>query len=316
MPFLVSLFFLGMPHGASDFARIGDFLGAVRWRTHCLFFSVYLFGMGLVLLLSLAAPGVALLIFAFISMWHFGRSDLYPAKSIVPSLLRLASRGTLLLSLPIAAQPDSVQNLVNGWMVIFGSEAPGDAAWDQVTSTALVLAGASMVSSVLIFALFGLQRDCGSLRREFFETAVLVTMLTFLNPVFALGSYFLLWHSLRYLKVQRGREIFSCNRLRELCGLDRRRAVLFLPTVAVYAALSILLFDSWSPDLQVALLVVFFAVVTPSHEVLHAIIQRSRSSTKVRPSPELMYPKSQSASVRTAAKSGDPHQVMGETRAV
>jgi hypothetical protein len=53
VPFLASLFFLGMPHGASDFARMSDFFGAGDWKNRFLFFSVYLFGMGLVLLLSL-----------------------------------------------------------------------------------------------------------------------------------------------------------------------------------------------------------------------------------------------------------------------
>ena len=277
VPFLASLFFLGMPHGASDFARMGDFLGAGDWKNRFLFFSVYLFGMGLVLLLSLTAPGLSLLGFVAISVWHFGRSDLYPAKVSVPPLLRLASRGLLLLSLPIAVHPEPVQDLVNGWMAILGGEALNEFAWSRVTSVALLIAGISVASSVLIITLFGLHRDFASFRRELLETTVLVTMLIFLNPVFALGAYFLFWHSLRHLKIQSGREIFSFNRLRELCGLDRRRAILFIPTVAVYVGLSMLLFDSWVPDLQVALLLIFFAVVTPSHEILHAIIQRSHS---------------------------------------
>jgi Brp/Blh family beta-carotene 15,15'-monooxygenase len=282
VPFLASLFFLGMPHGASDFARMGDFFGAHDWKNRCLFFSLYLFGMGLVLLLSLIAPGLSLLGFVAISVWHFGRSDLYPARGTVPSFLRLASRGMMLLSLPIAAQPEPVQNLVDGWMSILGNEALSETAWTRVTSTAPVIAGISITSSILIIALFGLCRDFASFRRELLETAVLVTMLILLNPVFALGAYFLLWHSLRHLKIQSGREVFSFNRLRELCGLDPRRAILFIPTVAAYVVLSIVLFDSWKPDLQVALLLIFFAVVTPSHEILHAIIQRSRSRAENR----------------------------------
>lgn len=277
VPFLASLFFLGMPHGASDFARMGDFFGAGDWKNRFLFFSVYLFGMGLVLLLSLTAPGLSLLGFVAISVWHFGRSDLYPARVWVPPLLRLASRGLLLLSLPIAVHPEPVQDLVNGWMAILGGEALNEFAWSRVTSVALLIAGISVASSVLIITLFGLHRDFASFRRELVETTVLVTMLIFLNPVFALGAYFLFWHSLRHLKIHSGREIFSLSRLRELCGLDRRRAILFIPTVAVYVGLSMLLFDSWVPDLQVALLLIFFAVVTPSHEILHAIIQRSHS---------------------------------------
>ena len=285
LPFLASLFFLGMPHGASDFARMGDFFGAGDWKNRLLFFSVYLLGMGLVLLLSLTAPGLSLLGFVAISVWHFGRSDLYSVRVTVPSLLRLASRGLLLLSLPIAVQPGPVQDLVNGCMAILGGEALNDLAWSRVTSSALVIAGISVTSSVLIISIFGLRRDLASFRRELLETTVLVTMLIFLNPVFAMGAYFLLWHSLRHLKIHSGREIFSLNRFRELCGLDRRRAILFIPTVAAYVGLSILLFDSWSPNLQVALLLIFFAVVTPSHEILHAIIQRSHSREN-NPAPE------------------------------
>jgi Brp/Blh family beta-carotene 15,15'-monooxygenase len=280
VPFLASLFFLGMPHGASDFARMGDFFGAGDWKNRLLFFSVYLVGMGLVLLLSLTAPGLSLFGFVAISVWHFGRSDLYPVSATVPTLLRVMSRGLLLLSLPIAVQPEPVRDLVNGWMGILGGEAVNNMAWARVTSTALVIAAISIISSLFIIALFGLRRDFASFRREIFETTVLVTMLISLDPVFALGAYFLFWHSLRHLKVQSGREIFSPDRFRELCGLDRRRAILFIPTVAAYIGLSMFLFESWLPDLQVALLLIFFAVVTPSHEILHAIIQQSRSRAK------------------------------------
>jgi len=274
LPFLTSLFFLGMPHGASDFARLGDFLGVPGSGKHFLFFSLYLLGMGLVLWLSLASPGISLVAFAMISIWHFGRSDLYPVATPVPALFRVLSRGLLLLSVPIAANPAPVEALANGWVTILAGEPLSEYAWDQVTSLAQIIAMISLGSALLIIALFAFRGDRASFCREAMETAVLTAMLCLLNPVFAIGAYFLFWHSLRQLSFRTGPNCISFQRLREFCGLDRRRAILFLPTVAIYLGCSVFLFETWSPDLQVALLLIFFAVVTPSHEIFHAIAGR------------------------------------------
>ena len=285
VPFLISIFVLGMPHGASDFAQIGEFFGVDDRKNRILFSFLYFLGMGLVLLASLTAPGLSLIGFAVISVWHFGRSDLYSPKLAVPPLFFIASRGLLLLSLPIAAQPGPVQELVNGWMSILEGEVLSDLVWYRVISTSTLIAGISITSSILLIALFGLHRDFVSFRRELLETAVLVLTLLFLDPVFALGAYFLFWHSLRNLNFHSGRNILSVSRIREWCGLDRRRSILFIPTLAAYIGASLFLFDSWRPDLQVALLLIFFAVVTPSHEILQAILQRSRRRGN-RPAPD------------------------------
>lgn len=96
------------------------------------------------------------------------------------------------------------------------------------------------------------------------ETVLLVASFSLLHPLFALGSYFLCWHSLRHL-----------THLRTLCDVGSRSGWLLrlsgpfmLPSLLAIGALAWGTGSLQSPEQGAIALLIFFAIVTPAHQWL------------------------------------------------
>ena len=264
VPFLASLLFIGMPHGTPDLAAVADQADSRSAWMVVRKFSVYLALMLLTLCAMLLAPGWALIGFGIISGWHFGRSDC--GTSTFLGWVRSLCRGAFVIGLPILFGAEFVRPLCDDWLSLLGADQVSNANWAFVNRVMpWLVGGAGMVWLGAVGLLF-LANESDTALQEAYETVTLLGAFAILNPVFALGLYFLCWHSLRHLAAHEGGKQ---TLLGMLTGLSKRSLPLFVPTIIAYAICAWLLVGAWSPALLLALLVIFFAVVTPAHEYLH-----------------------------------------------
>jgi len=258
-PFLISLLFFGMPHGAADLERFAGAIAAPSLRRALPRFMPYI---GFVLLSVVGivlAPQAGLVAFAFLSAWHFGREDRHGA---LHRKARGIARGLFILSVPIALHPAAVSRLINDWLTLLHQPAPGRSSWSTICFTAEFIALLSLTTAGLLALVVFLRGEKATALREVVELAALGVAFAVLDPIFAVGAYFLMWHSLRQM------EFPASSWLAGLTGIRRGALPLLLPTLALYAGVSWWQIGGWNPALQVALLLIFFAAVTPAHELL------------------------------------------------
>lgn len=194
--FLAGLLILGVPHGAADLLiadhvirkdggqfRILPFLAAYLGR-------ILLFGVLLWLL-----PLFGLMLFLFISAFHFGETDLSRHDLTgFPGKLFVVSYGMMLLGILLLSHLDEVHPLLN--FVGSGLELSGWMQWIKIHRGGVLL----VLLSFLIFALVLVHRSHPVfirhwLSREAFLFPVMLILLWRLPLLLGFTFYFIGWHS-------------------------------------------------------------------------------------------------------------------------
>lgn len=272
VPFLLSLFVLGMPHGATDLARIWETYGRKGTIPQ---FSLYLLIIGLSVGALFLFPLASLAGFALVSVWHFGRSD-YWEHGPRFRILRSLCRGVFIVVLPVVASPASVYDVCSGWVVLLSSEIELIALqenWAGVVAALQFLVYAAVLSWIAMVIFLVADRSAG-ITREITETAVLCLSFATLDPLFAVGTWFVVWHSLRHLEFDSETSGNFHIWIERITGIGLRSLPLLVPTVIVYSVLCWISIGQWNPALFVSLLLIFFAAVTPAHEWLDLRLHR------------------------------------------
>lgn len=236
LPFLVSLLFLGLPHGAWDHRVMAAARGLpLRLAFVAAFCGVYL---GLVVAYGAlwpVAPTAAYLLFIGMSWLHWGQGDAAylriwgDARSgRGASLLVWLVRGGAPIALPILTHPqafaraaaDITDRFRDGG--IAGSVGPEPwAAWlpPSVCVAGLLILGAL----VALYLRRSFERNGGweraawkkrTFREDTGEIILLYTVFALADPIFAVGIYFCLWHGLRHI----ARLALLDDNLRRLCA--------------------------------------------------------------------------------------------------
>ncbi|WP_081927067.1 Brp/Blh family beta-carotene 15,15'-dioxygenase [Halobellus rufus] len=208
LPLAASLVLFGLPHGAVDHlapARAAGQRPSVRW----------LLSVGVVyLVLGVAyaavwflSPVAAAAAFIAMTWFHWGQGDLYAldglgADHLDDRRLRFGSlvvRGGLPMLVPLVGHPEAYRAVVDSWVALFGSSL--DAAW-LVSPTVRTGLGVGF-ALVTVGTLLAGRRRAGSgdtaWRLDAAETALLWAFFLVVPPIFAVGVYFCVWHSLRHI---------------------------------------------------------------------------------------------------------------------
>ena len=161
VPWIVSLLVVGLPHGAADLAvtqrlcrrtaRLGRGNAAVA-RV----FAVYVAVMATVLALLAFAPVALVLLFACLSIWHFGMSHAdcqSPAVTAAwrPRLVAALARGAAVLGVPLAVWPAETAAIVTRILALVDA-GPTAADWFApagVRAAGCVLVGAGLAAWAL-----------------------------------------------------------------------------------------------------------------------------------------------------------------------
>ncbi len=277
-PFALSLIVIGLPHGAVDLAVSARLRGATTWLQSLRGFADYALLLVLVLAAAFAFPTLMVLAFAILSAWHFGSADALDlnetlGENRVVNWVVAAARGSLVLALPFVCHPTDSCEVANRLLQLFGSDST--TVYVEVISSASVailgLAFAVILVELFIQIRAGNRKYAGTF---FLEIGSLVAAFAVLHPLFAMGAYFLCWHSWRHTRrLIRLMEGESASITRAVLRLHLRSLPLLIPTLSVVAAvLAWVLPHATILDVAVVALAVF-VVVTPPHQMLIGRLQ-------------------------------------------
>jgi len=209
VPLLASVALIGLPHGAVDHLAVPRAKGedpTPRWYARV--GLLYLLVGGAYAGLWFLAPGLSVLLFIAVTWAHWGQGDLWPLLSVTGAEhLRSGAqragtvlvRGGLPMLVPLWFFPDRYRAVVDAIVGRFGfSAAALDPFFEPAVRAGLV--GGLAALSVLALAV-GLVRadDRAAWRTDAGETALLWWFFAVVPPVFAIGLYFTVWHSLRHV---------------------------------------------------------------------------------------------------------------------
>ena len=133
--------------------------------------------------------------------------------------------------------------------------------FQAILVSAFIVAAVSSGAVMVILLTEGRARAAGWLM---LETLVLVSAFALLHPLFALGAYFLCWHSMRHLSHIR----ILGDPKSGLGWLYRLSGPFFFPSLVVIGLLAWHTGSFLSPERIAIIILIFFAIVTPAHQWL------------------------------------------------
>ncbi|WP_203229153.1 Brp/Blh family beta-carotene 15,15'-dioxygenase [Halobellus captivus] len=228
-PLAVSLVAVGLPHGAVDHVAPARAAGQCPGGRWLLAVGVVYLVLGVVYgALWFAVPTAAATAFIALTWFHWGQGDLYALDALGARYLdgrevrigTLAVRGGLPMVVPLLGYPGQYRAVVDSWVELFGSSL--DAAWLVSPTTRGVLGGGfALLTIATLFAGWRRVGRCGVTGDgsdvvvvdsgdegdvddrvwilDAAETVLLWAFFLVVPPIFAVGAYFCVWHSLRHI---------------------------------------------------------------------------------------------------------------------
>jgi Brp/Blh family beta-carotene 15,15'-monooxygenase len=297
LPFLVSLLFLGLPHGAWDHRVMSAAERApLRLTFVAAFCVIYLALVAAYGALWPLAPTVAYLLFIAMSWLHWGQGDAaylriwgHARTGRMASLLVWLVRGGAPIALPILTHPQAFAQAAADITSRFRDSSNltpvGPELWKQWLPPLTCRVGLFVLGALVVLYLIrsfqsnggweSAMRHKGKFREDAGEVGLLYTVFAFADPIFAIGIYFCLWHGLRHI----ARLLLLDDNLRSLCsgGYVGAAALRFgqQTLLIMGASLSLLggVYLYWAPTVQsvggfVSLYLALIAALTFPHFLL------------------------------------------------
>ena len=233
LPFLVSLLFLGLPHGAWDHRVMSAAQRRpLRFPFVAAFCGAYLGLVALYGTLWPLAPTAAYLLFIAMSWLHWGQGDaaylrIWSGSRSTGggSLVVWLVRGGAPIALPILTHPQAFARAAASVTDRFrDGGALGAELWVGRLTPSACIAGLFVLGAlVVLYLINSFQRNGGrrgaawtsrEFREDCGEITLLYTTFAFADPIFAVGMYFCLWHGLRHI----ARLFLLDEELRFLCA--------------------------------------------------------------------------------------------------
>jgi Brp/Blh family beta-carotene 15,15'-monooxygenase len=227
VPLLLSLPLLGMAHGAVDHNVPGRLLRRVLTRRERVLLIAGYSGLSIVLMgLWWVAPLLALGLFLLIAIVHWGDGDLWfcevingrsAPRSFGSLLFFVMARGLVPIAVPVLVDAKASLSAFDGLLGLFGRDETLTISPTQ-RLIGLVAVGVVVVAA----ALFSVRDNRAWPRRALLidlgELALLSVFFVLTPAVFAVGVYFLVWHSPRHIL-----RLMSCEP-RQQALLDKGRS--------------------------------------------------------------------------------------------
>ena len=208
LPLYLSLFVFGMPHGGADHLLLW---GMVK-KSSLVFQASTLLAYPVLSLIYLAfwnyQPVPSALFFLAITIFHWGQGDRflsvklhgagYLERSGPACWAHILARGSLPILLPGYLGNDTYREFLEA-MVAQGGGTLVRLDWVTENQILFLLLPTGFVVLQFLFCLLNLRPGEGrALLTDFVEASVLFAWFLLLPPLWAIGSYFALWHSLRH----------------------------------------------------------------------------------------------------------------------
>jgi Brp/Blh family beta-carotene 15,15'-monooxygenase len=293
-PLVASVVVFGLPHGAIDYVALPRAVaGRVTNRWLAVVGGVYLVLGATYAAIWFAWPVAAAFVFVAATWLHWGQGEVYPLAVLLDADYldsrprRVATalvRGGLPMLVPLLGHPETYRRVVDAFAAPFGGSV-GD-SWLFATDARLALGVGFAALTVATLAAGRVETDESPPTVwlvDVGETVGLWAFFLLVPPVFAVGVYFCLWHSVRH--VARAVAVDEDAR-RALAAGDLRQPLRRFATEAapLTAAALALLGGLWLavPDAPttleggVALYLVLIAVLTLPHVAVVTWMDRAQ----------------------------------------
>ena len=207
-PLVASAVVFGMPHGAIDYVALPRAVaGEVTARWLAVVGVLYLVLGGAYAATWFLFPVAAALAFVGITWLHWGQGDLYPLLEFLDTdyldtrtrrAATLLVRGGLPMLVPLLGHPERYRGVVAAFAAPFGGDVGDLALFDPQVRLVLGVAFAALTVGVLAAGRRH-TRTRWAWRVDAVETLALWVFFYVVPPVFAVGVYFCLWHSVRHV---------------------------------------------------------------------------------------------------------------------
>lgn len=203
---LLSVFIIGIPHGAIDHMMATELYGLKNsLKDHLLFYTSYLFIMLIIAVLWIYAPVAGMILFLLISIYHFGQADMEDfLNSSAPNYLWYILRGVLIIGLIVFSDPSTTYPIISEAMRI------DPIAFEEFMPDAS-LSVLILLTLYSAFILWGILQSHFQQNLRFVADSVLLTGLIIITgPLIGFAIYFALWHSIGH--VNEMKEFFETKR--------------------------------------------------------------------------------------------------------
>ncbi|GGJ02381.1 beta-carotene 15,15'-dioxygenase [Halobellus salinus] len=298
-PLAASLLVFGLPHGAVDHLAPARATGErPTVRSVSAVGVAYLVLGGAYTAAWVVAPAASAVFFVGLTWFHWGQGDLYALEAFGGSHLggrphRVATilvRGGLPMLVPLLRFPERYRDVINAWVALFGGGV--DAAWVTAPGPRLAL-GVGFAALTLGTLLAGWRRGGGrEWRRDAAETGLLWAFFLLVPPVFAVGVYFCVWHSLRHIARLAGVDPASGaafadrGAIAALVRTGRDALPLTVVSIAMIAGVVAVVGVGTDPGTLTALYLVCIAVLTLPHVAIVTRMDRAEGAGLSRRAPE------------------------------
>lgn len=211
VPLVASVLVLGLPHGAVDHLAVPRTRGeaiTVRWLVAI--GLLYLLVGGAYAIVWFFAPVAAAVSFLFVTWFHWGLGDVYSLVALtdgypadrVSRALMAATRGSLPMAVPFVAFPEQYELVVVTLVELFDADSVDviSLAFSPSMRLSVAIGLAFLISVTLAVGV----RSADTADRRWWllaaaETCLLAAFFSVVPPLFAVGLYFCVWHSIRHV---------------------------------------------------------------------------------------------------------------------
>ncbi len=192
---LLSVFVIGIPHGAIDHIMATELYGLKSsLKDHLLFYTSYLFIMLIIAVLWVFTPIAGMILFLLISIYHFGQADMEDfLEKRAPSYLWYTLRGFLIIGLIVFSDPTVT------YPIIAEAVRMDPAGFEQMMPNAFI----SVVTLLLTYTAFMLwgvfQNHFQQNLRFAADSFLLAALILTAGPLIGFAVYFALWHSIGHV---------------------------------------------------------------------------------------------------------------------
>lgn len=263
---VVLLPFVGIPHGALDYALARQFLQPRIGKGWALYFvATYMLTMAVVLLIWWIHPTASFVAFLALTLYHFGSGDSLATPS-TPLLVRIAevlARGGLVLTLPAVFNRQEILQLFS-YLIL----EPGARSVVSMLVGIMPVFAACLLVCITWSGFQFIRCKEPLFLLQAVELAVLAALFSILPALLAFGVYFSFLHSIRHmLRLSGNTETGSA--LSAIAVIIR----LALPVTAVTLALGgsvYLLLSGVSFDMPELVRVIFIGIASMTYP--HALV--------------------------------------------
>jgi Brp/Blh family beta-carotene 15,15'-monooxygenase len=281
LPWIIALGFVGLPHGAADFAV--SHRTWQGWRLAMVWLA-YTAVMAAVVASFAVAPVTTIVAFTVFSCWHFGTAhrDTDSRTSMASRSVAALSRGCLVLAVPLAAWPTETAAVATDLAAF--SVGHGTAA-EFFPPAAVGSAGVGLAAmSVVALAVEGLAatrwpRSRRAWHKLLGELVVIASLGWFTDPLFSVGLSFLVWHGWRQMEPLA--VSLTGEKPRSWAGLGRAVVRIHLDAlpllVPAWAAIGLgwwLRSTDHAPRDLAIISIAAYLIVTPAHELLGDLLRQ------------------------------------------